>query len=314
MLNINEFNLNTKHKELLKDFQNTLMVEDFKYDNTNDSYVSDLKKFFEYLEEKNIDDFYKIEVFTSYLEDLKDKYKLETSSIVRKISTLKNFINKYATYTNKPSFAKELEVPKQRRHLPTVLTIEEVDKLLDIPLNTPYDYRNKAMLELLYASGLRISELCNLKLNDINLEENVLRCHGKGNKERMVPFGSSAHIALKEYIENYRPSLIKRTYTDNIFLNNHGKPISRQAFFLILKRLAIDKNINKEFSPHTLRHSFATHLLSNGADLRVIGEMLGHANLSTTGIYTHVGNEKLKNNYMKYHPRDKKGFDDNENE
>ena len=170
------------------------------------------------------------------------------------------------------------------------------------------------MLELLYASGLRISELCNLKLNDINLEENVLRCHGKGNKERMVPFGSSAHIALKEYIDNYRPSLIKRTYTDNIFLNNHGKPISRQAFFLILKRLAIDKNINKEFSPHTLRHSFATHLLSNGADLRVIGEMLGHANLSTTGIYTHVGNEKLKNNYMKYHPRDKKGFDDNENE
>ncbi len=307
MLDINHFNLNDCHKKLLKDFQNSLMIEDFKYDNTNDSYVSDIKKFFEYIEINEIKDFYNINIINTYLADLEGIYNMETSSIVRKISSLKKFINKYAHDNNLPLLQDEIEIPKQVRKLPSVLSLEEINKILDIPLVTAYDYRNKAMLELLYASGLRISELCNLKVNDINLEERVLICHGKGNKQRMVPFGNSAYVALYEYLNNYRPKLLKKTFTDNLFLNNHGKGISRQAFFKILKNIAHDKEINKDLSPHTIRHTFATHLLNNGADLRVIGEMLGHANLSTTGIYTHVSNAKLHDNYMKYHPRDKKG-------
>lgn len=312
MLNVNSFELNEKHTNIIKNFQSTLMIEKFIYDNTNDSYVSDIKKFFEYIEENKINDFYNLNVFNAYIADLEAIYKLEITSIVRKITSLKTFINLYGEENKIPSFADDIEVPRFYKKLPDVLSIKEVDELLNIKTETPFEYRNKAMLELLYATGLRVSELCNLKINDVNIEDKIVRCFGKGKKERMVPFGDKAKDALREYIEIYRPQLLKTYITDNLFLNNHGKAITRQGFFKILKTIAEEKNINKEISPHMLRHSFATHLLNNGADLRVIGEMLGHANLSTTGIYTHVNNQKLKENYLQFHPRDKKGFENND--
>lgn len=193
---------------------------------------------------------------------------------------------------------------KEYRKLPNILTIEEVDNLLDIKLDTPFDYRNKAMLELMYSSGLRVSELVSLKLQDIDLDNSYVRCFGKGSKERIVPIGEYANNYLKIYIQDYRDSMKKGYYTENIFLNNHGKEMTRQGFFKIIKKIANEKNIDKNITPHMLRHSFATHLLNNGADLRTIQEMLGHANITTTQIYTNVSTEILKENYKLYQRRD----------
>ena len=184
-----------------------------------------------------------------------------------------------------------------------VLTIDEVDKLLDVKLETPFDYRNKAMLELMYATGLRVSELINLTPQNIDLEKKLVRCYGKGNKERIIPMGETAVKYLKIYLEGYRHSLVKRTICDNLFLNNHGKQLTRQGFFKMLKQQAELKGIKGNITPHMLRHSFATHLLNNGADLRSIQLMLGHENISTTGIYTNVGKDKLKENYDLYYPK-----------
>ena len=159
------------------------------------------------------------------------------------------------------------------------------------------------MLELMYATGLRVSELVGLEPTNIDLEENYIRCFGKGNKERIVPLGECAHKYLKLYLDNYRDSLKKQRLCNKIFLNNHGTAITRQGFFKILKTIAKEKGITKNITPHTLRHSFATHLLNNGADLRSIQIMLGHNNLSTTQIYTSVNNDILKENYELFHPR-----------
>ena len=159
------------------------------------------------------------------------------------------------------------------------------------------------MLELMYATGLRVSELVSLTSNNIDLESNIVRCYGKGNKERIVPIGSVASKYVKLYLTEYRQSLQKRTICDNLFLNNHGKPLTRQGFLLILKNIAKEKGIEKNITPHMLRHSFATHLLNNGADLRSIQLMLGHSNISTTQIYTNVSDEKLIENYELFHPR-----------
>ena len=153
----------------------------------------------------------------------------------------------------------------------------------------------------MYATGLRVSELVNLKLNDIDLDSDLIRTLGKGSKERIIPIGDYAIYYLKKYILEYRKELLK-TNTDYIFLNNHGKKLSRQSFYKLVKELAIKKNIKTEFSPHTLRHSFATHLLDRGADIVSIKEMLGHSSLSTTQIYTHISNQKLKDEYTKFHP------------
>ena len=195
-----------------------------------------------------------------------------------------------------------IDLPKLSKKLPNILTVDEVNTLLDINLNTPFDYRNKAMLELMYGSGLRVSELVNLRLEDIDLNNSIVRTIGKGSKERIVPFGEYASKALNDYINTYRPMLIKREVSEYLFLNNHGKNMTRQGFFKIIKEIALEKGIKKELSPHTLRHSFATHLLTGGADLRSIQEMLGHANLSTTEIYTNISREEIKNKYHETHP------------
>ena len=158
------------------------------------------------------------------------------------------------------------------------------------------------MLELLYATGLRVSELINLKLQDIDFSQDIIRTFGKGSKERIIPIGDYAKEYLEKYIYEYRSSMLKRENNEYIFLNNHGKQMTRQGFFKIIKKIAKEKGINKELSPHTLRHSFASHLLKYGADLRTIQELLGHSDISTTQIYTHITNEELKQNYNEFHP------------
>lgn len=189
------------------------------------------------------------------------------------------------------------KAPKLEKKLPTYLTNEEIAKLFNIRLTKPVDYRNKAILEVMYATGARISEVINLELNQIDFEECIIRVVGKGKKERIIPLDDVAIEALDNYINNYRPFLIKNETCNYVFLNKNGEKISRQMIFKILKNLANKAGITKEISPHTLRHSFASNLLNNGADLRVIQELLGHENLETTEIYSHLQNKKIKDDY-----------------
>ena len=190
-----------------------------------------------------------------------------------------------------------IKAPKLEKKLPTCLTNEEIAKLFNIRLTKPVDYRNKAILEVMYATGARISEVINLELNQIDFEECIIRVVGKGKKERIIPLDDVAIDALDNYINNYRPFLIKNETCNYVFLNKNGEKISRQMIFKMLKNLANKAGITKEISPHTLRHSFASNLLNNGADLRVIQELLGHENLETTEIYSHLQNKKIKDDY-----------------
>lgn len=306
MIKVESLNLNTTNKKILDDYQYELkMVKHKEEATTISSYIEDIYKYLEFTEKKHITSAIKIkyEDIIDYLKYLDDK-NYEVSSIARKIVSIKSF-HKYLSETNNiEDVSVKITSPKFYRKLPNILTIEEVDKLLDINLITPFDYRNKAMLELIYSSGLRVSELVDLKLSDIDLDNSYVRCFGKGNKERIVPIGEVAIDYLKIYINEYRDSMKKGYYTENIFLNNHGKNMTRQGFFLIIKKIAKEKNIDKNITPHMLRHSFATHLLNNGADLRTIQEMLGHASLSTTQIYTNISSDILKENYELYKRRD----------
>ena len=306
MIKTENLKLNSTNKKILDDYQYELkMVKHKEEETTINSYAEDIYKYLEYTENKHINNALNIkyENILDYLKYL-DNNNYEISSIARKITSIKSF-HKYLSETNNiEDVSLKINIPKFYRKLPNILTIEEVDNLLDINLKSPFDYRNKAMLELMYSSGLRVSELINLKLSDIDLDNNYVRCFGKGNKERIVPIGEVAIEYLKIYINEYRDSMKKGYYTENIFLNNHGKNITRQGFFLIIKQIAKEKDIDKNITPHMLRHSFATHLLNNGADLRTIQEMLGHANLSTTQVYTNVSTDILKENYELYKRRD----------
>lgn len=304
MINIDK--LNTKNKKLLSDYIIELKtIKQRDKDTTVNSYSEDIYKYLEYMESKNISSALDISYnnLLNYLKYLDDN-KYEVSSVARKIVSIKAF-HKYLSENYKViDISTKINTPKFYRKLPNILTIEEVDNLLDINLDTPFDYRNKAMLELMYSSGLRVSELINLELSDIDLNNNYVRCLGKGSKERIVPIGEYSSKYLSIYINEYRDSMKKGYYTEKIFLNNHGREMTRQGFFKIIKKIAKDKDINKNITPHMLRHSFATHLLNNGADLRTIQEMLGHSSISTTQIYTNVTNDILKENYDLYKRRD----------
>lgn len=304
MINIDK--LNTKNKKLLSDYIIELKtIKQRDKDTTVNSYSEDIYKYLEYMESKNISSALDIN-YNNLLDYLKylDDNKYEVSSVARKIVSIKAF-HKYLSENYKViDISTKINTPRFYRKLPNILTIEEVDNLLDIKLDTAFDYRNKAMLELMYSSGLRVSELINLELSDIDLNNNYVRCFGKGSKERIVPVGEYSSKYLSIYINEYRDSMKKGYYTEKIFLNNHGKEMTRQGFFKIIKKIAKDKDINKNITPHMLRHSFATHLLNNGADLRTIQEMLGHSSISTTQIYTNVTNDILKENYDLYKRRD----------
>ncbi len=304
MVEVECFSLNNDYIDVLKKYKLYLLTNKHLSDNSVDSYLLDIYKYLEYMEKSKINNIKKIkkEDIYNYLKSL-DNNKYSIYSVVRKISSIKTFHRYLSSMYEINDVSIDIDTPRFYKKLPNILTIEEVENLLNIKLETAFDYRNKAMLEVMYATGLRVSELVNLELNNVNLDEGYVRCFGKGNKERIVPLGEIALKYLKIYIDDYRDSLKKRCLCDKIFLNNHGKGITRQGFFIILKEIAEEKGINKNITPHMLRHSFATHLLNNGADLRSIQVMLGHSNLSTTQIYTNVSNEVLKENYELYHPR-----------
>lgn len=291
-------------ENLINDYINYVLFERRLSKNTASSYKNDLDKFSLYLKKKKINSFKNVtkKDIINYLEYL-NKEDLSVTSIARKLTSIKNFYI-YLTKTEyiKTNITEGIERPKLRKKLPQVLTIEEVDKLLDIPLNNAFDYRNKAMLELLYGTGLRISELLDLKLGDIDFNNCIVRCLGKGNKERIVPIGEYVIFYLNSYLE-YRLILLKNKKSEYLFLNSRGARLSRFSFFKILKNILKTKNINKNISPHSLRHSFATHLLEGGGDLRSIQELLGHSDISTTKIYTHISNKQLKEDYEHFHPR-----------
>lgn len=300
MININRLNISDNNKDILKNYQNYLLTIKHLSDNSISSYVLDVFKYIDFLKVDCLK--IKKDDIIRYLEFL-DKEKYSIYSVERKISSIKNFHSFLSKEFSLLDVSETIEHPRFYKKLPNVLSIEEVDNLLDISLNTAYDYRNKAMLELMYATGLRVSELVNLEFSNVDMDEKIVRCFGKGNKERIVPIGDVALKYLDIYLNYYRDSLKKKKICNKLFLNNHGGALTRQGFLKILKGIAKNKGINKNITPHTLRHSFATHLLNNGADLRSIQMMLGHNNLSTTQIYTNINNETLRENYDLFHPR-----------
>lgn len=269
------------------------------------NYKYDLEKFLLFLKEKGIFDINLVTTkdIEEYLATLKN---FSPKTVSRNITSINNFML-FLLKEKKIDFnpCEFIDRPKLNKNLPTVLSIEEVDKLLDIPLKTKYDYRNKAMLEILYGSGLRISELINLTTRDVDFENAVIRCLGKGSKERIVPINDYIIHYLKLYLDKRNLFLIKGQ-NDYLFLNNHGKQMTRQGFLKNLQKILKEKNITKHVTPHTLRHSFATHILSGGADLRSIQLLLGHSDISTTKIYTHISHEKVRDDYKQFHPRGKK--------
>ena len=285
-------------KEII-DFLDYLRIERKMSNNTVESYMYTLNK----LEKES-----KKDLILSSKSDLKNilianKKFEKVKSLNHEITILRQFF----AYYNKESIVKDIDLLKLEKALPKYLTKEEVERLLNIPLITPLDYRNKAMLELIYATGLRVSELVNLKVNDIDFEMCTLRVLGKGNKERIVPIGSVALKYNKIYIEEYRSKILKNNIIDEIYPNNFGRKMTRNGFNYILNELKKKCDIKAYLTPHVLRHSFATHLLIGGADLRSIQLLLGHENINTTNIYTHIVNRELKDNYIAFHSRSKKG-------
>ena len=302
-----------KIEDAITDFIHYCLFEKGLTDQTIKSYQNDLDIYQGFLQENGVEQV--CDITSQNIKDfLKFRVSCESSSTVaHNLTVIKNF-HKYLIRENivRDDVSLFISRPKLQKRLPRSLSVEEVDRLLDITLVTPFDYRNKAMLELMYGAGLRVSELVSLTLNQVDLENGLIRIMGKGRKEREIPIGEYGIYYLTQYLD-CRSQLIKyHRQEEALFLNNHGKQITRQGFFKILKKLLLEKGLNPDVSPHTLRHSFATHLLSRGADLRSIQEMLGHSDISTTKIYTQVSDEKVANDYKKYHPRERKGDKKNE--
>ncbi len=290
-----------------QDFLHYLVVERGLAINTITSYERDLKKYSQFLvlveKIQSYQDVNRLHIL-SFLKHSRET-GLSSRSLARHIATIRSFhqfLLREKIVSHDPSV--HVETPQTERKLPKVLSMKEVEQLLDSPkINTTFGLRDKAMVEVLYATGIRVSELIGLNLGDIHLTMGFLRCMGKGNKERIIPIGRAATTALEAYIESSRGELVGKKSTDALFLNHHGNRLSRQGFWKILRALTKVTGIQKELTPHTLRHSFATHLLENGADLRAVQEMLGHADISTTQIYTHVTKARLKDVYKSFHPR-----------
>jgi integrase/recombinase XerD len=292
----------------IQDYMHFLLVEKGLAKNTLESYQRDLKNYSKYLQKvEGISTFSEVTRgnIVGFLGHLKNQGK-SSKTIARHVASIRSFhqfLLREKTVEQDPTV--HIETPKTERSLPKVLSLAEVEALMEAPdEGTPLGLREKAMLEILYATGIRVSELITLKVEDVHLTMGFVRCIGKGNKERIIPIGQTAMNILQKYLEEGRPQLRSSKHRDeSLFLNHHGKGLSRQGFWKILKALSKKANIEKDLTPHTLRHSFATHLLENGADLRAVQEMLGHADISTTQIYTHVTKTRLKDVYSKYHPR-----------
>lgn len=291
-----------------KDFMQYLVVEKGLAANTILSYERDLKSYIHYLKMvesiHSMNDVQRVHI-VHFLGFLKEKGK-SSKTIARHIASVRSFhqfLLREKTVEQDPSVL--IETPRIEKTLPKILNLQEVEVLLDSPkTNDHYGLRDKAMLELLYATGIRVSELIGLDIENVHLIMGFIRCVGKGNKERIIPIGSKAAEAIKRYLEAGRTQFVSNKHQDDaLFLNHQGNRLTRQGFWKILKKLTKEAGIQKELTPHTLRHSFAAHLLENGADIRAVQEMLGHADISTTQIYTQVSKTRIKDVYNKFFPR-----------
>jgi integrase/recombinase XerD len=299
-------------RDLINAFMNYLAVEKGFSANTVGAYRNDLDQLNDFIEGMASAKGFKAEwlsvdrnLLINYIIDLKDR-NYASATVARKVAAVKSFFAFLVAekkIQNDPT--ENISSPKVNKSLPKPLSLTEIDVLLAEPAksSTPEAMRDVAMLELLYASGMRVSELIDLNVNDINLKAGFVRCLGKGSKERIIPIHDRAVRSVKEYISEARPHLLKGKEEQALFLNRRGDRLTRQGFWLILKGHAKAAGIKKVVTPHTLRHSFATHILSGGADLRAVQELLGHANISSTQIYTHLTSEHVRHAYDKAHPR-----------
>jgi len=290
----------------LDSFLHTLIVEKGLSKNTIDAYSHGLRRFLGYLRKKGIKEIsgvgkYDIRGFMLALK----AQGLATRSVVRNLVVLRsffNFLNQEGVLKTNP--VSEVDSPKLDRKLPEIMTLQEVERLLEQPdLRTPLGIRDRTMLEVLYATGVRVSELVLLPLSQIDLEGGYVLVYGKGSKERIVPLGKEAMRWVAIYLQRVRPGLLKQRESPFLFVSGWGRGLSRQRFWKILKTYGLRAGIRKRITPHLLRHSFASHLLEGGADLRSVQMMLGHADISTTQIYTHVTGDRLKKVHKRYHPR-----------
>lgn len=291
----------------LDDFLIHLRIEKGLSENTIAAYATDIKNFFTFLDKLGIEDLAKVrrEHITEFLWREREKNR-QSSTMARRLVAIKVFFRYLFSEGHlKKDLTVNIDTPPAWRKLPDALSIDEVFKLIEMANpNDASGLRNRAILELLYATGMRISELVNLKISDLDLNIGFVRCFGKGAKERIIPIGDKAIKALSRYLKQARPVFAKGKKANNfLFLNKSGKRLSRQSCWKIVRFYAKLAGIRKLPSPHTLRHSFATHLLERGADLRVVQELLGHASISTTQVYTHIDKERLKRIHRKYHPR-----------
>ena len=292
--------ISNKEDSNLRSFLNYLLVDKGLSNNTVKAYEADISSFFQWLDNEDLK-------YKNLQEDHINQYisflfqrKMRSSSVNRKISSIKSFY----IFLVKRNFVKnsplnDLVTPKQEKYLPESMSEAEVDKLLNSPdVANKIENRDKAMIEMLYATGMRISELVNLKMTDVDMKRCVVKVFGKGSKERLVPFGETALDSLKSYLNNR-----ERSSSKEIFLSNRGKKMTRVAFWQRVKVYLIRENLKNSISPHTLRHAFATHLINRGADLRSVQLLLGHSDLSTTQIYTHIAKQRLSDVLKKHHPR-----------
>lgn len=298
-------------KEILETYTYFLRIERGLSENSIKSYQRDLNQYLEYLKEFSIEDFNQVDRYTilSFLQAQREQGK-SSNSVVRMVSSLRKFHQYLAQEkicTLDPM--KLIDTPKKSKKLPAVVSLENVEKLIEISdTNTTLGLRDRAILELMYATGLRISELTHLKMNQLHLTMSLIQTKGKGDKERIIPISYTAKEWLELYIDTSRKVLLNKSGGEApfVFLNSRGKQLSRQGLWKKIKKLAQEAGIKQNVTPHTLRHSFATHLLENGADLRIVQELLGHADISTTQIYTHITKQRLQSVYQEYHPRAKK--------
>ncbi len=293
-------------KELIDTFLNYLSVERGLANNTIISYREDLNTYLDFIEKSNIAVLSKISKnnITNFMFDQKGK-GIAVNSIARRLAAIRmfhRFLTRERILKDDPSTL--IDSPKLWKKIPDTLTLNEVEVLIAQPnVRSDQGVRDRAILETLYATGMRVSEAVNLKKDNVNLDIGFLRCIGKGNKERVIPLGKKAIASINKYLEAVRPKLLKNKDSEFLFISRSGKKISRQSFWKIIKKYAKEAHIKKPIKPHTLRHSFATHLLERGADLRSVQEMLGHSNISTTQIYTHIDKDRLKNIHKQFHPR-----------
>ncbi|MBT4295257.1 MAG: site-specific tyrosine recombinase XerD [Candidatus Marinimicrobia bacterium] len=294
-------------EHFLQDFLNYLRIERNLAKNTQAAYLEDLENFWQFLNSLKINSPGKVDhkILTDYARVLK-KRKMAETSVARHFSSLRayyKFLVMEGHLSEDPT--QFLDSPKLPASLPKILNFEDIELLLDaIDTETPLGLRDRAMFELMYAAGMRVSEVCDMTMEQILIDDDLILIRGKGNKERIVPLGGEAKKWLLEYIEHGRPSLEKGYFNEGIlFLNNKGKQLQRKGIWFILKKLAEKADLHKPVSPHTFRHSFATHLLEGGADLRIVQEMLGHVDISTTQIYTHLDSTYLKEVHSSFHPR-----------